>query len=103
MPSSVCVERSRVAPMPRLRSSDAALSLCTSRSTGLRKCPGRRENKPIVGGYPKLVGDIYRAAFGHEEPSREPTEMGTGRILALTSNRQQDYEGALYALAEGFP
>jgi hypothetical protein len=62
-----------------------------------------RESSLLVGVDPKLVGEIYRAAFGHAEPSREPTEMGTGRILALKSNRQQDYGGALYALAEAFP
>lgn len=62
-----------------------------------------RNIRYLVGGSPGLARDIYRAAFAHREVSEEPTPMGTSRILCLRSNRRQDYEMALYMLAEAFP
>lgn len=50
-----------------------------------------------------LVEEIYRAAFSHKETSREPTSLGESRILRMGSNRGQDYDMALYVLAEAFP
>jgi len=50
-----------------------------------------------------LVADIYRAAFGYQDTSREPTPMGQSQILSMISNRQQDYGMALYELAKVFP
>ncbi|NPA76202.1 MAG: hypothetical protein GXN93_00400 [Candidatus Diapherotrites archaeon] len=52
---------------------------------------------------PTLVKDIYCAAFGYQEKSEEPTPVGPSRIFPLLSNRRQDYEMALYQLAEAFP
>lgn len=46
---------------------------------------------------------LYQAAFSYDESSKDTTDMGSGRILTLTSTRQQDYGMALYALAEFFP
>ena len=51
---------------------------------------------------PSLVRDIYRAAFGYKETSEAPTSFG-GRVLALMSNRRQDYEMMLYQLARSYP
>jgi len=52
---------------------------------------------------PRLVGEIYRAAFAHEESSQELTPVGQSLILPLFSNRQQDYRMALYELTKVFP
>jgi hypothetical protein len=52
---------------------------------------------------PALAADIYTAAFDHQETSDEPTAMGGGVVIPLTSNRRQDYEHAHYVLAEAFP
>ena len=62
-----------------------------------------REVKRLISLDPDLVEEIYRAAFGHREESEEPTLIGPGRILPLISNRRQDYDMALYELAETFP
>lgn len=62
-----------------------------------------REVKRLIPLDPRLVEEIYRAAFAHEETSQEPTPLGQGLILPLVSNRQQDYQMALYELAEVFP
>lgn len=52
---------------------------------------------------PQLVGEIYIAFFGYEEQSKDETAMSDSRILALTSNRRQDYGHALWQLAQVFP
>lgn len=51
---------------------------------------------------PVLVEEIYIGAFTYQESSAEPTPMGSGRILPLISNRQQDYQMGLYELARLF-
>jgi len=61
------------------------------------------ELKWLVRFDPKLVKEIYRAAFSFQELSNEPTPLGTSRILSLVSNRRQDYQMALCELAEAFP
>ena len=62
-----------------------------------------REGKRLLIHSPELVEQLYKAAFGHEESSTDTTDLGSGRILTLTSTRRQDYEMALYELAELFP
>ena len=62
-----------------------------------------QEVKRLIPFDPGLVADIYCSAFSHQEESEEPTPMGTSQILSLISNRRQDYESALYVLAEAFP
>jgi hypothetical protein len=52
---------------------------------------------------PKWVEDLYLAAFSYQESSQESTTMSNSRILSLTSNRSQDYRGALSQLAEAYP
>ena len=61
------------------------------------------EIKHIIDADPELALEIYRAAFGYEEPSTEPTAMSKSRILALTSNRRQDFEMALWEFGEKYP
>jgi hypothetical protein len=58
---------------------------------------------PLISLDPDLVEDIYRAAFSHKETSDAPTSISGSKILALTSNRRQDFEGALYELATAYP
>lgn len=62
-----------------------------------------REVKRLIPLDPELVCDIYCAAFSHDETSEAETPMGSSRIIPMTSNRQQDYEAALYDLAETYP
>jgi hypothetical protein len=50
-----------------------------------------------------LVEDVYKAVFAYRETSAESTPMGQSRILPMRSNRRQDYDMALYGLAEIFP
>ncbi len=51
-----------------------------------------------------LVGTIYRAAFSYDETSREMTHIGSsGSLFRMTSTREQDYQGALYTLAQAYP
>ena len=62
-----------------------------------------REVKRLMPLNPKWVEDLYLAAFSYQENSQESTAMSNSRILALTSNRSQDYRGALSQLAEAYP
>lgn len=50
---------------------------------------------------PALVLDIYRAAFSWRDDSDQSTPLRTG-VLALSSNRRQDYDGARRQLADVF-
>ena len=56
----------------------------------------------IASSSPDLVRDVYAAAFAYREQSEKPAPMG-GIVLPLVSNRRQDYQGGLYALARKFP
>jgi len=62
-----------------------------------------REIKQLIPIDPLLVEEIYRVAFKHQVLSKEPTPLVQSFILPLRSNRQQDYQMALYELAEAFP
>lgn len=57
----------------------------------------------LTGISPDFVERIYIRAFTFRDTSSEPTSLGSGRILGLTSRRSQDYSGGLYALADAFP
>lgn len=61
------------------------------------------EMKRLIPLDPEFVGEVYRAAFAYQEQSDAPTPLGSSRILSLISNRRQDYNMALYQLAEVFP
>ena len=52
---------------------------------------------------PGLAVALYSAAFGHRDRDEAPTDLGTGQILSLRSNRRQDYEMGLFSLGEAFP
>ena len=51
---------------------------------------------------PKLIGDIYRTIFSHNEVSTESTSMGTP-VMPLLSNRRQDFHMCHYHLERKFP
>ncbi len=51
---------------------------------------------------PELAASIYATTFGFIEQSVEPTRMG-GIVVALQSNRRQDFEMAHYVLIEAAP
>jgi hypothetical protein len=51
---------------------------------------------------PQLAADIFTALFGYSDRSEEKTSMGGSRILAMTSNRRQDYHQAHWQLAQHF-
>lgn len=51
---------------------------------------------------PKLVGDIYRVIFNHNEKSIEATSMGTP-VMPMTSHRRQDFSMCHYHLIRKYP
>ncbi|MGW1506108.1 hypothetical protein ACWCQW_47990 [Streptomyces mirabilis] len=52
---------------------------------------------------PGLIEDLYVAVLGHTETSSADTQMGSGSVLTLVSNRRQDFDAAKYPLTERFP
>jgi hypothetical protein len=52
---------------------------------------------------PTFVADFYIAIFSYEETSDQQTPMGGSRILALHSNRGQDYRHIYWELSQFFP
>jgi hypothetical protein len=60
------------------------------------------EVETLLSETPEFVAEVYERVFGHEETSLEKTNMGTP-ILALISNRRQDYNGCEYNLLQTFP
>lgn len=61
------------------------------------------EVRRLIAFDPQLVEEVYLAAFTYREYSEEKTPLGGSRILPLSSNRAQDYQMALWALAETYP
>ena len=51
----------------------------------------------------RLAADIYEAAFRFDERSNTTTDMSGSQLLALRSNRRQDYQGSWYGLTERYP
>lgn len=51
---------------------------------------------------PILAREVYEAAFAYQEESKADTPMG-GVIVAMRSNRRQDYDMAIHRLGEQFP
>ena len=52
---------------------------------------------------PDFVADFYKAIFGYEETSEAQTSISGSRILALHSNRGQDYRHIYWDLSQFFP
>jgi hypothetical protein len=52
---------------------------------------------------PEFVADFYKAIFAYEETSEAQTSMSGSRILALNSNRGQDYRHIYWELSQFFP
>ena len=61
------------------------------------------ELSPVILLNPEFVEDVYKAAFAHTETSDSPTSVSGSRIFDLTSNRRQDFQGALYELTQIYP
>lgn len=56
----------------------------------------------LAGALPDLVERLYVEAFGYQETSDEATPIGASRILAMRSNRRQDYATGLWVAAERY-
>jgi hypothetical protein len=52
---------------------------------------------------PGFVRDLYIAAFSWKDKSDQQTRMGPGQIIALHSDRKQDYQQVRWQLAEKYP
>lgn len=50
-----------------------------------------------------FAADIYHQTFTYTEVSNEVTAVGSSQLLALSSNRKQDYEMAYHLLESAFP
>ncbi|MGA7064498.1 MAG: ATP-binding protein, partial [Candidatus Acidiferrales bacterium] len=57
----------------------------------------------IIDADARLAADIYEAAFRFDERSDATTDMSGSQLLALRSNRRQDYQGSWYELTERYP
>ncbi|MFD5623784.1 hypothetical protein [Streptomyces yangpuensis] len=51
---------------------------------------------------PNLVTELYVVVMSYKEESTAPTQMGSGSVLTLVSNRRQDYGAVRYQLVESF-
>jgi hypothetical protein len=58
---------------------------------------------PIARHDAALVVEVYERTFGYAEASQDRTSIGDSNILSLSSPKQQDYEGAWFALSETLP
>ncbi|MFF1657251.1 hypothetical protein [Streptomyces sp. NPDC058255] len=52
---------------------------------------------------PGLIEDLYVAVLGHTETSSADTQLSSGSVLTLVSNRRQDFDAAKYPLTKHFP
>jgi hypothetical protein len=52
---------------------------------------------------PDLAEELYVAVLSHTETSSASTQLGSGSVLTLVSNRQQDFDAGKYPLVEQFP
>ncbi len=75
------------------------------KSVGYEELPPLvREVNRLIAIDPSFVTGVYRAAFGYEEESQQPTSfLGRSAILPLTSHRRQDYHGAWHELGRIYP
>lgn len=51
----------------------------------------------------EFVSKIYKQIFLHEEKSESTTQMGSGVLMNLISNRRQDFDLCQYRLGTAFP
>jgi hypothetical protein len=62
-----------------------------------------RNIRTIAQSDPEFAAEIYGAAYGHTEDSDDATNMGGSVLLALRSNRRQDYQSTWFQLSEALP
>ena len=73
------------------------------REHGFEEMPDLTQELPELARYdPSLVGAIYVAVLGHDEPRTDPAPMSGSRILPLVSNIRQDFDHAKWELGEFF-
>ena len=65
--------------------------------------PLARKAKNIAAHDPDFAVEIYRTAFAHRVLDRSKTAMGNSRILAMASNKRQDYEHSRWQLSQFVP
>jgi hypothetical protein len=65
--------------------------------------PLARKAKNIAAHDPDFAVEIYRAAFTHRVLDTSKTAMGNSQILAMTSNKRQDYDHARWQLSQYVP
>ncbi|TPX02733.1 hypothetical protein FJ656_20865 [Schumannella luteola] len=70
---------------------------------GYEEAPTLASELAKLGSYAAdFVADAYVSILCHHESSSESTVMLSG-VLSLSSNRRQDYDGALHAIEEAYP
>ncbi|MBT2418092.1 hypothetical protein J7F01_08460 [Streptomyces sp. ISL-22] len=57
----------------------------------------------LIAQLPDLVPELYVATMSYEEESTEPTQLGSGVVLSMQSNRRQDFDSSKYQLVQTFP
>lgn len=74
------------------------------KSFGVEEMPTlAREVNELISLDAKLVEDIYKAIFAHNEDSEEKTQIGGSQIIGMISTRKQDFAIVQYELVEAFP
>ena len=62
-----------------------------------------RQAKTLLTVDPDFLTEIFGVVFGYSVSDDSPTAMGPSQILALTSNKRQDYDHAKWTLKEVVP
>jgi uncharacterized protein (DUF934 family) len=62
-----------------------------------------RQAKTLLAVDPDFLTEIFGVVFGYSVSDDSPTAMGPSQILALTSNKRQDYDHAKWTLKEVVP
>ena len=62
-----------------------------------------RNIRTIAQSDPEFAAETYGAAYGHTEDFDDATNMGGSVLLALRSNRRQDYQSTWFQLCEALP
>jgi hypothetical protein len=90
---------------------DASRTLLTQVMGGQRFAEHSHEDMPTLARKadrlfdhdPAFAVEIYQTVFGHRVTDTSATNMGNSQILAMTSNKRQDYEHARWQLTQFIP
>lgn len=61
-----------------------------------------QEIRSIIDTDPKFAHRVYVALFTYSETSTDTTQLGSGSVMRMTSNRAQDFHTAVYGLQQSF-